>query len=273
VLAHQAVEADRQRWPLDRCGGADGEGMRMRVVRSIMGMILVLSVIVVARRWAVLRAEPTLHFGQSSRGVSRPPASSEAKSKSTACASTSSARPFSDFRRLTSRATSALPAVALGDDQPVGHHRLANGLSVTIELRPSMYRIDRRHRAGVAQPRMIHYKIGDRHRISQAVVSITMWSKARGSSSTKSTSPCPKSERSVQQGIHPSHGCRAADRTSQQMIEPDLANLVDENGGGPRLRLDKPALKECCPAAAQEAGDHGHGDRRGDGAFHANRLR
>jgi hypothetical protein len=110
--AHQAVEADRQRRPLDRCGGADGEGTRMRVVRSIMGMILVLSVIVVARRRAVLRAEPTLHFGQSSRGVSSATGKQRSQIEIHALRVDKQRQTVQRLRRLTSRATSSLPAMS-----------------------------------------------------------------------------------------------------------------------------------------------------------------
>ena len=80
MAAHQAVEPRRQCRPFDRRSGADGEGTHLRVVRSFMGMTLVVPVIVVTRGRVVACAEPTLHFGQSSRRV-RPAISEQQRSQ------------------------------------------------------------------------------------------------------------------------------------------------------------------------------------------------
>ena len=155
--------------------------------------------------------------------------------------------------------------IGLGHDDAVGDRRLLDRFGVGVERSGAGGRIDRRdHRLEAKQVgdrRVGHQGVQDRRRVGQSGRfdddALERRDRAGGA-------PCEEAPGGAHQiAAHGAAHAAAVEqddllvaRLDQQMVEPDLAELVDDHGGARERRVAQQAREQRRLAAAEEAGDH-----------------
>ena len=259
----QGLQQQRQRDSADRLLAQDGEAGDAGVVGGV--------VVMAARADVSHRGRARLTSGRlpSAPAPCRTAAPGRRRRRSP---SSTVAAGLSAARRSTSASASPSDEIGLGQHQAVGDRHLLHRLGLPRERVEAVDGIDRRHHAGEGEPLREAASVISACRIGAGSASplVSMTTRSNGA-----TVPCVAPPQHVLQRPHQVAADRAAQAAGLQLdeallagldqlvVEPDLAELVDDHGRARELRAAQQPRQQRGLAAAEKAGEHRHGDHGG----------